>query len=199
MPRSPPKPCSHPGCPQLINAGSYCAEHLRTIEKDRRQSWVYRLPTDRLPRCPVTVLCGPPGAGKTTHLKENASPGDLIIDLGPIAAALSGMCPYESPVDLLPFSLRAEEAVINELFRSTGPKHAWIVTTAKSAAVRREMERRLSANVIVFETPAVECVRRIRLDPSRQGLQISWQRKCREWWTAYQPRDGEQVIRPEGN
>lgn len=38
----------------------------------------------------VTVVTGPPAAGKTTHVREHAQPGDVIIDYDHLANALSG-------------------------------------------------------------------------------------------------------------
>ena len=36
-----------------------------------------------------TVVTGPPCGGKSTHVREHAKPGDLIVDLDLIALALS--------------------------------------------------------------------------------------------------------------
>ena len=36
----------------------------------------------------VTVVCGPPAAGKTTYVHEHARPGDIVIDFDALAVAL---------------------------------------------------------------------------------------------------------------
>ena len=33
MPRKPKKPCSYPGCPELIEDGSYCKKHQRDVNR----------------------------------------------------------------------------------------------------------------------------------------------------------------------
>ena len=34
MPYKPPKPCAHPGCPELVRDGRYCAKHKRQVNAD---------------------------------------------------------------------------------------------------------------------------------------------------------------------
>lgn len=38
MPRSAPKPCAEPGCPQLVYDGSRCDEHRREYSRDRSRT-----------------------------------------------------------------------------------------------------------------------------------------------------------------
>ena len=38
----------------------------------------------------VHIICGPPGSGKTTFVQKHMQPGDLIIDMDAIVAALTG-------------------------------------------------------------------------------------------------------------
>lgn len=33
MPRKPKKPCSYPGCPELIEDGSYCKKHQKDVNR----------------------------------------------------------------------------------------------------------------------------------------------------------------------
>lgn len=37
MPRKPGTPCRYPGCPKLVNDGSYCKEHKKLIDKQYNQ------------------------------------------------------------------------------------------------------------------------------------------------------------------
>ena len=39
---------------------------------------------------PVTLVCGPPAAGKTTYVPEHAKPGDVIIELDACIEAAGG-------------------------------------------------------------------------------------------------------------
>lgn len=38
----------------------------------------------------VHIICGPPGSGKTTFVQKHMQPGDLILDMDAIVAALTG-------------------------------------------------------------------------------------------------------------
>jgi hypothetical protein len=50
-----------------------------------------RMPSDLKPSAiPLTIVCGPPGSGKSTYIREHAKQGDTIIDLDAIMGTLSG-------------------------------------------------------------------------------------------------------------
>ena len=42
-------------------------------------------------RTPVTVVCGPPGSGKSTHVDGHKQPGDLVVDIDALYVALTGL------------------------------------------------------------------------------------------------------------
>jgi len=61
----------------------------------------------------IVVICGPAGSGKSTHVREEAKPGDLIVDVDLIYAALSGLELFHKPPGLLPFFCAARDAIVN--------------------------------------------------------------------------------------
>ena len=117
---------------------------------------------------PVTVVCGPPGAGKTTYVTEHAEPGDLIIDFDPLYVALSGQPKYSKPQDILPFVVEARDAVIERLRTRSNVSHAWLIAMAPRKEERRAYEQD-GAEIVVMATPAEECLRRIELAPGREN------------------------------
>lgn len=66
----------------------------------------------------ITVLVGPPCAGKTTRMVEAAKPGDVTIDLDALAETLGG---------LTPVARAARQAAIDEVLASK--VDAWIIHT----------------------------------------------------------------------
>ena len=97
----------------------------------------------------ITLIVGPPGAGKTTHVKTHAKPGDLIIDYDQIAAALGGELanPNHNPQTpqhigghtpsgnaLHKATMSARNALIKSLRQGkTGVKKAWIISANPKA------------------------------------------------------------------
>jgi 5-methylcytosine-specific restriction protein A len=139
---------------------------------------------------PVTVIAGPPGAGKTTLVKELAGCDDLIVDVDALFHALSGLPWYEKPVTLLPFVLAARDAVIQRLGRASKVRHAWIITSEGKRDKLMEMKRALGAEVKVMETSVNECMRRIHNDGRRKDKAEMWRDLVDKWWEDWQGVEG---------
>ena len=133
---------------------------------------------------PVTVVCGPPGAGKTTYVTEHAELGDLIIDVDGIYMALSGQPMYSRPQELLSFVLHARQAIIERLRSRSNVRKAWLITTAAKKP-EREVYVRDGADVVVLATPAAECLKRIAAD-ERRSTWDGWTDLVTEWWASYE-------------
>lgn len=136
---------------------------------------------------PVTLVCGPPGSGKTTYVKERMQPGDLVVDMDAIYSALSGLPWYNKPPELLPFVAAARDAVIERLQRPSNVRHAWVIATAPKKAEREELRRKLQAEVIILDVSAEECKRRIRQDLRRAEQAVGWDLLIDKWWEEYEP------------
>lgn len=141
---------------------------------------------------PVTVVCGPPGSGKTTYVRDRAERGDLIVDLDAIYAAISGLPTYDKPDELLPFVLTARDAIVARLARQSDVRHAWLITSGANPTQRDQFRRQLGAEVVVLEVDGAECLRRINADPERDGKR-PWQRLITEWWQAYERTEADVV------
>ncbi|GMV27712.1 MAG: HNH endonuclease [Phycisphaerae bacterium] len=79
----------------------------------------------------VTVVTGPPAAGKTTFVRENARPGDVVIDYDVLAVALQlpGAPSHDHPRAVLHVAAAARSAAIAA---ATGPRSmspVWIIDT----------------------------------------------------------------------
>lgn len=145
----------------------------------------------------VAVIAGPPGAGKKALLAKLWRAEDLIVDLDRIFMALTGLPEYEKPAGLLPYAMEARDAVINRLAQRQAGGRAWIVAGLPRPEERDRMERRLRAKVLVLETPAAECIRRIGEDQSRAQRSELWAQLVADWWSLYRRRAaGDTIIEP---
>lgn len=135
----------------------------------------------------VTIVCGPPGSGKSSYVRERSQRGDLTVDLDALACALSGCPSYDQPEGILDFALHCQYACINALAIGTPMRHAWVIVRGAFAAERRQLHRLFDAQVVVLAVPADECLRRIGHDEARCVVPYSeWERRVRGWWAAYE-------------
>lgn len=157
------------------------------VQTDSRTEALARFMASMEPfRVPTTLVCGPPGSGKTTYVSDRAERGDLIIDMDKLFVAISGQPVYDKPEALLPFALRARNAAEDRLTLDSEVRHAWVIKGAPEKAQREEMAKR-GADVVVLAVPAEECLERIANDPERQGLDVPWEQLISDWWTKYEP------------
>jgi shikimate kinase len=111
---------------------------------------------------PLTVVCGPPGSGKTTWAKEQASLSDLVIDQDDIATDvfLKPLWEMLSPERQQVARLR-NEMIASYVRGKTTHTHCYLIDTAGSFK-RRKFWRDRGADVVVMETVKDECFERVR-------------------------------------
>jgi len=77
-----------------------------------------------------TVVLGPPCAGKTAHVAAHARPGDVVVDLDRIAAALQPEVvgpTRDHPRHLRHVAIGARRAALERAMRTLQPGRTWIV------------------------------------------------------------------------
>ena len=152
----------------------------KTGRAQRRQVW-------QCSTIPVTIVCGPPGSGKTTLVRERASVGDLIVDVDALFAALSGCDWYDKPAGLLPFVMEARDAVIRRLARESEVRRAWIITAESDYAKLQAMKQQLGAKeLLLLDVSANECLRRISRDKRREERWELWEPIVNGWWRTFE-------------
>jgi len=134
------------------------------------------------PTCPAILLCGPPGAGKTTWANQQANA--TVIDLDAIALDALGR-PYCTR-DELPDMLRRR----NEMLKKTYPPSTKliVIATAANTHMRAQLQYLLRAQCIVMDTPAFACVERIRRDNERLPIQDERIAAVHRWHDTYRQR-----------
>ncbi|WP_052373779.1 AAA family ATPase [Nocardia otitidiscaviarum] len=76
----------------------------------------------------LTVITGPPAAGKTTYVRDHAAPGDIIIDLDAIAIALGSRHGHNHPRDIKTVAQAARTAAIRAAANTRAT--TWLIHTA---------------------------------------------------------------------
>lgn len=130
----------------------------------------------------VTVICGPPGAGKTTYVAERAKRGDLILDLDKVFEAISGLPLYDKPDELAPFAWQVRDAILDRLARPSRIASAWIITGGSRRNDRDQFAIRFRAEIVILDTPAEECKRRLAGRPPTRP----WDALVDKWWQEFE-------------
>lgn len=106
---------------------------------------------------PITIVVGPPCAGKSTHVRENAAPGDVIVDYDLIAEALGSSVPHGSTGAVRDAALAARNAVIQQVLKSASP--SWIIHTRPRGELLRQYEE-VGVKFVLIDPGKAECLRR---------------------------------------
>lgn len=78
----------------------------------------------------LTVVTGPPAAGKSTYVQTHARPGDIVIDYDLLAAALSPRGDtHNHPKVLAKVAYRARAVAIDEALRHVDDLNVWLIHT----------------------------------------------------------------------
>lgn len=143
----------------------------------------------RKPAIPVTMVCGPPAAGKSTYVRDHAGPNDLVIDFDRILESVTGSGASEK-------QRRAglSEAALerNRILRtlSTDRKHerCWFIICAGKEETRLRWAKRLDAEVVLLDTPRDVCLARVRSEKTSRETKASRLGAVRRWWTQHAGR-----------
>lgn len=142
-------------------------------------------PTDvPRPAIPVTLVCGPPGAGKTTWVRQQAQPNDIVLDLDVIA---------ERTENRFHALMRRNKMVRGLASAQSG--EAWVVVCAPLATERIAWRTLLHAHrTVVLTTPLAICLRQME-QRDRADLAFT-STAAAEWWQCYTPLDDDEAITP---
>ena len=142
-----------------------------------RPEWLPR------PSCKVILVCGPPGSGKNSYLQERRAPRDIVIDLDEIQARLSGAPIYEARIEWFGPALAERNSRLAALTMESPSRLAWVIIGSPSAGQRQWWQTQLGAeSVVLLNTTADECKRRIRADARRTKVMTRHLAAIEEWW-----------------
>lgn len=129
---------------------------------------------------PVTVVAGPPCAGKTTYVQAQAAPGDLVVDYDALAAALGSPDSHAHPEALKAFAAEARAAVLARLRRPSEIGRAWVTTTSHTPEALLA-----GADVVLLQASPAQCHARARA----AARPAHWHTLIDEWFVVAHTRE----------
>ena len=145
------------------------------------------------PRIPVTIVCGPVGAGVREYAEANRPDDSILIDPDAIAANLSGEPVYRANMKhwLVPTMLERNRQ-LGELSRARAGE-CWFTVSGARVNDRRAWALLLNASkVIVLEVPAERCIENIRHSPIYDKPEAK--RQVTTWWRQYTSDRSDAVV-----
>lgn len=132
----------------------------------------------------VTLVTGPPCGGKTTWVRQHASPGDHIVDHDLIATRVLGSPrAWRHPKGIRDQAEQIVHQHINAIAQADDIT-AWIIRCAPEPRRREALASLLRAEVHVIDPGLAECLRRAAADQRPPGTAHA----IRQWYARAQRR-----------
>lgn len=146
------------------------SERYRESRRKILQNGCYMDENGFLQKQKIYVVWGAPAAGKSTYVAKNKNPGDLVIDLDLLKAALYGRAGRCEDVgdNLLPLALSVRDFLLGQVrLGAADCENVWVIASLPKKAERDALRESLNAELVYIESDYHECLRRARSDPSR--------------------------------
>lgn len=147
-------------------------------------------------RTRVVLVCGPAGSGKSTYVSNRMCPGDVVVDVDALHAALTGKPMHKRDDSVVSFVLSVRDAIYDLVARSlqSTVRTAWIVSSLPDRMERERLAARYGAHIVMLAVSEDECLRRIAADNTRTQSGIDWRTIVQNWWNCYKPSDKDELI-----
>jgi predicted kinase len=110
----------------------------------------------------VFLVCGPPGSGKTTYVKEHRRPGDLAFDFDEIMATITGLPLYQRVPDALNFVMRMRDGFMEAAGKDSSVRAVWIISANHNRNEVQTLRAELGATLINLDVPEKICIERTK-------------------------------------
>lgn len=124
---------------------------LKSIVEDASAGGTAQTHPEWLPKpaCRVVLVCGPPGSGKTTWAKAQATKQDLVVDLDDCFEAVCGAHGHEAEHTHLTAALRYRNKLLAGLASRQGT--AYVIVSAPTILERNWWTDKLGASVQLLD------------------------------------------------
>jgi 5-methylcytosine-specific restriction protein A len=135
---------------------------------------------------PLTILFGPPGAGKSTYARGAMQGHDKLIDLDDIMAKLAGTPTHHAPDTFLPRALAMRNAELARLANVRVDHRTFLIIAAPTAHERDWWRAHLRPDDHLLIMPERgTCVARLRKDETRGDRKAEHIRACYRWFARF--------------
>lgn len=116
------------------------------------------------------IVWGSPASGKSTYVRSNMYPGDLVIDVDALKQALSYQTRDSAIENLIPIVLMTRD-YLYQLIENNVPdcRTVWVIGCLPKRKEREELAQRLNAELVFMEVDYHECIRRAGDDHGREN------------------------------
>lgn len=137
----------------------------------------------------VYIVYGAPLSGKTTWVKDNASEGDLIIDIDSIWECVSGLPRYQKPNRLKSVVFKVRDELIDCVKYRLGKwNNCYVIGGYPLQSERERLIKELGAREVFIECTQEECM--VRLEKIEDGRdKEEWSKYIADWFARYSPPD----------
>lgn len=131
----------------------------------------------------VYIVYGSPCSGKTTWVKENATPNDIVVDIDSIYECISINDRYNKPEGLRSVVFDVRDKLYDVIkYRNGNWTNAYIITGGALIGDRERLAKRTGADDFIFiNTSKTECLIR-----ARQNRDESWIGYIESWFEHFQ-------------
>ena len=117
----------------------------------------------------VFVVAGAPGSGKSSLVRDSLQPGDIVVDMDAIAAALLGtVSNHPDYSTIMPLILAVRDALHQTIAARLGEwQRAFVITGTPDDNQLDQLVKQLNGKCIYLDADEATCLERVESDPNR--------------------------------